>query len=154
MPFRSIPKNPRAGRTSRLTVPTIGVLKAGQTLFRFPREVLRAAGLPDFPKARLDLFVGEGEDYGTVLLTAGERYLIGDGGGGQNPASVTLTVAGYGAEKFAAAPARILKSGKGELVLGAPAGFPLPAPAAQEPANIRPITNAAGAIPGVVGYAY
>jgi hypothetical protein len=112
-----------------LSIPTVAVFRGGkQTQLSIPRAMLREAGLPDFPGARFDLFVGEGEDAGRIAIVKGTSLKAGKVGNGDTPTSVCIRTSSIGKAMFSARPVIGVTADGGELVLTLPADFPWTAP--------------------------
>lgn len=112
-----------------LTTPTVSVFKTGQTSFNIPRSILRDAGLPDFPGARFDVLVGEGEDAGRIAIQKGAAVKAGKVGNSDTPTSITIRVSQLGKSPLPAEVVAGVAAADGSLVLTLPASFPWTAPA-------------------------
>lgn len=124
MTFRvHLPQRAANGRAP-LTTPTMSVFTDRSTQIAIPRQVLRDAGLPDFPGARFDLLIGEGADEGCVAIRKGTTYKSVKVGNGDNPTSICLRVSGLGRSRFAAEPVQSVMADNGILMMRAPDGFP------------------------------
>lgn len=141
MTFRvHLPQRAANGRAP-LTTPTMSVFTDRSTQIAIPRQVLRDAGLPDFPGARFDLLIGEGADEGCVAIRKGTTHKSVKVGNGDNLTSIRLRVSGIGKARFSAKAVRSVLAENGLLMMRAPDGFPFKETVATETIVTPRVTN-------------
>lgn len=127
MAFKALPRSERGPGSfgPRRASPTIAVYgKNPQTTLCIPRELLRQAGLDDFPGSRLDILKGEGPDAGKIAVVEGEEFTISAPGGSKSPKSVIVRTSRLGGRQHYKARVCEYEIARRQLTITIPADFP------------------------------
>ena len=125
MPFTPLPQAKRGGHRLKHNDVTVIVGKppngSAVTTIMFPRSVLRAAGLPDYPGAKIEVLVGSGDDFGSLCIRAGGERQLRPYGNGETRVQVSFS--GIAATKLGTTRCSS-DAGNKALVVNLPAAFP------------------------------